>query len=386
MPPASSLLDEATVRQILTELGFAARAYRFEVAPNPCVGAAVLAAGAVIARGYHRIWGREHAELDALAAAERSGVPRSEWDTLLVTLEPCSSAGKTPPCTEAIQQSGIKRVVVGALDPDPRHRGRGLEFLRAAGIEVEFLEGASPLSEIAPHFLDWLAPERVSRPRPWIIAKWAQTRSGQLSPPSDHASGRWISGQPARDEVQVLRGRVDAIVTGIGTVLADDPRFSVRPPGDPARPPLRVVLDSDLRTPPKSRLFEAPGPGEGVGEVHILCRAGASAVRHRALEEVGAHVSGLHATDLEYLKLFDVAEWLWQREVRRVLIEAGPQLLEHCFVAGGVDQVRVITGNVKGGRGESMASRMSRLRFSQRMDRECGEDSVLEAMVTRASS
>ncbi len=384
MTPASSLLGEAALRQILAELASAARAFRFDVAPNPCVGAAVVAGGAVIARGYHRVYGRAHAEIDALTLARASGVSSSEWDTLLVTLEPCSTTGKTPPCSEAILASGIKRVVVGALDPDPRHRGRGLELLRAAGVEVEYLEAATPLAEVAPYFLEWLTPERLSRPRPWIIAKWAQTRSGQLSPPENFGGGRWISGQAARDEVQLLRGSVEAIVTGIGTVLADNPRLCVRPPGDPARAPLRVVLDSHLRTPADARLFEACAAGEGAGPVHILCSAGANAVRHRALEEAGAIIHGLHAFDLDHLRLFDVAQWLWDRGVRRALLESGPELLEHCFAAGGIDQVRVITGNVSGGRGESMANRMSRLRFSERLDRECGDDSVLEAMVSRA--
>jgi len=386
MARASSLLDEAALRQILADLGQAARAFRFEVAPNPCVGAAVVAGGVVIASGYHRQWGRAHAEVEALAAARASGVPASDWDTLVITLEPCSSSGKTPPCTSAILQSGIQRVVVGALDPDPRHRGRGLEELRQAGVEVELLEGASPLAEIAPYFLEWLEPERLSRPRPWIIAKWAQTRSGQLSPPAEFGGGRWISGAKAREEVQVLRSSVDAIVTGVGTVLADNPRLSVRPPGDIARAPMRVVLDSHLRTPPESRLFSPCEPAEGAGPVHILCSAGASAVRHRALEQAGAQIWGIHAVDMDHLRLFDVADWLWQRGVRRALVEAGPELLESCFAAGGVDQVRVITGNVNGGRGESMAQRMSRLRFSERLDRECGDDSVLEAMVARRRS
>ncbi|HUR28450.1 MAG TPA: bifunctional diaminohydroxyphosphoribosylaminopyrimidine deaminase/5-amino-6-(5-phosphoribosylamino)uracil reductase RibD [Planctomycetota bacterium] len=384
MSPAASLLDEAALRQILAELGSSARAFRFEVAPNPCVGAAVLGLGGVVARGYHRVYGGAHAEVEALEAAAKTDVPTSEWDTLVITLEPCSSTGKTPPCTDAILRSGIRRVVVGALDPDPRHRGRGLQLLRDAGLEVEHLEGATPLTEVAPYFLDWLAPERISRPRPWIIAKWAQTRSGQLSPPENHPGGRWISGQAARDEVQLLRSHVDAIVTGIGTVLADDPRLSVRAPGGTSRPPIRVVLDSDLRTPPDARLFQPAREGETAGDLHILCRAGASAVRHRALEEAGAQVWGLHATDMEHLRLFDVADWLCQRGVHRVLLECGPQLLEQCFEAGGVDQVRVITGSVNGGRGESMANRVSRLRFSERLDRECGEDSVLEAMVARA--
>lgn len=385
MNSASSLLSEPALRQILAELAGAARAFRFEVAPNPCVGAAVVSGGRVIARGFHQVYGREHAEIDALAQAGKSGVPRAEWDTLVVTLEPCSSSDKTPPCTDAILNSGIRRVVVGSLDPDPRHRGRGIELLRAAGLEVELLEGATPLTELAPYFLDWLAPERVSRPRPWIIAKWAQTRSGHLSPPENFGGGRWISGPEARDEVQVLRSRVDAIVTGIGTVLADNPRLTVRAPGDLSKRPMRVVLDSHLRTPPDARLFEVRGPEESAGDVHILCSAGASAVRHRALVEVGAQVHGVHAFDLDHLRLFDVANWLWGQGARRVLLESGPELLEHGFSAGGIDQVRVITGNVNGGRGESMANRMSRLRFSERLDRECGGDSVLEAMVSRGA-
>ena len=144
MASASSLLAEPALRQILAELAGAARAFRFEVAPNPCVGAAVVAGGAVISRGFHRVWGREHAEIDALRLAELTGVPKAEWDTLVVTLEPCSTTGKTPPCTDAILKSGIRRVVVGELDPDPRHRGRGLELLRSAGLEVEHLQGAAP--------------------------------------------------------------------------------------------------------------------------------------------------------------------------------------------------------------------------------------------------
>lgn len=386
MARATSLLDEAALRQLLAELGQEARAFRFEVAPNPCVGAAVVAGGTVIARGHHRQYGRAHAEIHALAAARASGVPAAEWDTLVITLEPCSTSGKTPPCTAAILESGIHRVVVGSLDPDPRHRGRGLEELRAAGLEVELLEGASPLAQTSPYFLDWLEPERLSRPRPWIIAKWAQTRTGQLTPPADYGDGRWISGPKAREEVWILRSSVDAIVTGVGTVLADNPRLSVRAPGDITRAPMRVVLDSHLRTPPESRLFSPCEAGEGAGAVHILCSAGASAVRHRALEATGVDIWGIHAVDMDHLRLFDVADWLWQRGVRRALIEAGPQLLESCFAAGGVDQVRVITGNVNGGRGESMARRMSKLRFSERLDRECGADSVLEAMVARRRS
>lgn len=374
-------LDETHLRELLTELGESARRCRFEVAPNPCVGAAVLAHGQVVARGYHEHWGGPHAETNAFAAAARTDVPASAWDTLVVTLEPCSSRGKTPPCVDAIVSSGIKRVVVGALDPDPRHRGAGLRLLQEAGVEVEFVANAAPLERVAPHFLRWVSFDRVRRPRPWTIAKWAQTRSGQLSPPPNVGEGRWISGPDALREVHVLRGRVDAIVTGVTTVLADDPRFSVRPPGDPSKPPLRVILDSYLRTPADGRLFAPTGPGEGAGPIHVLTQAGANAARHVALTEAGAEVTGLHASEEDHVALRDVQEWLWSRGVRRVLVEAGPQLLSRYLWAGFVDQLRVYTGDVLGGRGESMATWLATAKLEERLDREVGGDSVFEAFL-----
>jgi diaminohydroxyphosphoribosylaminopyrimidine deaminase/5-amino-6-(5-phosphoribosylamino)uracil reductase len=226
--------------------------------------------------------------------------------------------------------------------------------------------------------------DRLRRPRPWTIAKWAQTRSGQLRPPEDVGGGRWISGPDALREVHVLRGRVDAIVTGVTTVLNDDPRLSVRPPGDSSKPPLRVVLDSYLRTPPTSRLFAPPATGEGAGELHILCQAGADGGRFRALEAAGAHVTGLHSSEEDQVALRDVQEWLWQRGVRRVLLEAGPRLLSRYFAQGFVDQIRVYTGSVSGGRGDSMAAWLTQLRLEGRIDREIGPDSVLESFVAAA--
>jgi diaminohydroxyphosphoribosylaminopyrimidine deaminase/5-amino-6-(5-phosphoribosylamino)uracil reductase len=378
-------LDETFLRRLFIELGQGARVHRFEVAPNPCVGAAVLAGSRVVARGFHEVWGGPHAEVQALDAAERSGVPPQEWDTLVVTLEPCCSSGKTPPCTERIlrcaRSSGLRRLLVGAQDPDPRHRGAGIEALREAGLEVIALPQLARLETISPHFLRWTTAERLRRARPWTIAKWAQTRSGQLSPPLDVGEGRWISGPEALAEVQVLRGRVDAIVTGVSTVLADDPRLTVRPPGDVSRPPLRVVLDSYLRTPPEARLFADPGPGEGGGEVHVLCQAGANAMRHRALEAVGAHVTGLHPSEEDHVRLRDVQEWLWQHGATRIVVESGPELLSRYLQMGFVDQLRVYTGEVNGGRGESMARWFTDLRLDERLDREVGGDSVLEAFL-----
>jgi diaminohydroxyphosphoribosylaminopyrimidine deaminase/5-amino-6-(5-phosphoribosylamino)uracil reductase len=374
-------LDEARLRTLLAELARDAAAFRFEVAPNPAVGAAVIAGEAILGRGFHRVWGEAHAEVAAIDAAIQSGAPTSRFEALVVTLEPCSSHGKTPPCVERILQSGIRCVVVGALDPDPRHRGRGLELLRAAGVEVVLLEGESALHKVAPHFLSWTDNERVRRPRPWTIAKWAQTRSGQLTPPTGVGGGRWISGPEALQEVQILRGRVDAIVTGVGTVLADDPRFTVRPPGNLSKPPMRVVLDSNLRTPPNAAILRTPGANEAGGPVHILCVGGARSERHSALLDAGAHVHELHVATDDGVSLRDVQAWLWEQGVRRMLLECGPRLLSHYLTSGFVDQVRIYTGQVNGGRGASMAEWMTRLKFQERLDREHGGDAVLEGFL-----
>ena len=374
-------LDRAETLALLHDLGQRAREFRFEVAPNPCVGAAVLSGRNVVARGYHEVFGQEHAEVRAFEAASRSDVARAEWDTLVVTLEPCSSHGKTPPCIDAILASGIHRIVVGALDPDTRHQGRGLEALEAAGLEVLLVEGASPLNEVSPYFQHWTSYERLRRQRPWTIAKWAQTRTGQLTPPADVGEGRWISSAESLAEVQVMRGRVDAIVTGVGTVIEDNPRFTVRPPGDVSRPPSRVVLDSYLKTNPRAKLFDETPDGHGGGQVHLLCLPGLEANRSEGLLQAGAEWHDLSSNGSKQIALREVQEWLWNQGVRRVLLEAGPTLLTRYFELGFIDQLRIYSGVVNGGRGPSLGGVMASSRLYDRCDRECGDDSVLEAFL-----
>ncbi len=380
--PALSGLSEreaGILRALLGDLGRAASAFRFDVAPNPCVGAAVFSDGVEIGRGFHRVWGGAHAEIQALEAASASGVPRERWDTLVVTLEPCSSQGKTPPCTQALRKERLRRVVVGALDPDPRHGGRGLDELRAEGFEVFLLRGAAPLEKVAPHFLEWTRPDRLRRAWPWTIAKWAQTRTGQLSPPE----GRWVTGSEARTEVHRLRSSVDAVATGVGTVLADDPSLTVRLSEGPARAPWRVVLDSDLRTPPDASLFRPAGPGETAGPVHIFARAGFDPLRYRALAAAGATIHALHPGDDGRASLRECLGLLWASGIRRLLLEAGPTLLEAAFRAEIVDQVRVYTGAVNGGRGESLGSWLNPERLLEVARGEIGGDSRLDAFVRR---
>lgn len=378
--------------ELLMRLGQKAREFRFEVAPNPCVGAAVLSRGRVIACGFTAPWGGPHAEVEALAAAAKSGVPKDRWDTLVVTLEPCSSTGKTPPCTRAILNSGIRRVVVGALDPDPRHVGQGLTLLRDAGLDVEFIparpgmQGSWALEDIARHFIDWNSVERLRRPRPWLIAKWAQTLTGQLSPPENVGEGRWISGPASLDEVHRLRGQVDAILSGVGTVRADDPRLSVRLPGDTTRAPLRVIFDSYLTTSPDARLFQDPEPAydtaenrlENQGPVYLLCKSGPDAGRYRALAAVGARIITMPGSDDGRISLRAATDWLWSQGVRRALLEGGPILTRAFHDAELLDQVRVYSGNVVGGRGQTLAPLIHELidrdrLIRSRLDRESGD-------------
>jgi diaminohydroxyphosphoribosylaminopyrimidine deaminase/5-amino-6-(5-phosphoribosylamino)uracil reductase len=381
MTVLSMPLESTELRSLLHELGTEAARFRFEVAPNPCVGAAILSKGKVIARGYHERWGADHAEVETLEVAARSGVPRAEWDTLVVTLEPCSTRGKTGPCTQAIMEAGIQSVVIGAVDPDPRHQGLGIRFLEDAGLEATLITGASPLEDVAPHFLGWTRQERLRRPRPWILAKWAQTSTGQLSPPKGHGDGRMISSPESLEQVQHLRATVDAILTGVGTVVADDPRLTVRAPARTLQAPARIILDSGLRTSPDARLFDPPEAGESAGPIRILCTTGPDRGREKALIEAGAGVHGLRGDDRRFLNLRAVMTWMWDQGYRRVLLESGPTLLEACFEVGFVDQVRVVTGSVRGGRGESLGARLQPAKLGARRDGECGPDSVLDAFI-----
>ena len=376
----TNALEPNVIAPLLEELRRECLERRFSVAPNPCVGAAIISGDRVVAKGFHERWGGAHAEVNAMAAAREAGFDSSEWDAIIVTLEPCSSEGKTPACLEAILEAGIPRVGIGAVDPDPRHAGAAIRLMEEAGLEVRLLEERGAFEEENAAFCAWVEPERARATRPWVLAKWAQTRTGQLSPPSDVGDGRWISCSESLSEVQSLRSEVDAILTGVGTVRADDPRLTVRVPSERSAP-LRVVLDSYLRTPVTAKLFDAPGEGESAGEVVILTLAGADGARWRALEERGARVVGLRADEQDSVSLVEAHRWLWEQGLRRVLLEAGPRLLQAHFELELVDQIRVYTGDVFGGEGVSLGQTLAGLSLQGRMDRECGQDAVLEGFL-----
>ena len=294
---------------------------RHTAAPNPLVGCVLVRRGAVVGEGYHHRAGEGHAEVNALLEAG----PRAGGATAYVTLEPCAHHGRTPPCAEALIGAGVGRVVAAMQDPNPQVAGRGLARLREAGIDVECGLLADEAAALNPGFI-----KRMTTGRPYVRVKMAQSLDGR-SALADGAS-RWITGPAARADVQQWRARSQAIVTGIGTVLADDPQLTVRL-AQVDRQPLRVVLDSGLTLPPTARLLGEPG------STLVATRSG-DAQRAAALAAAGAQLvtlpAGAGGVDLGAL-----LDELGRRQCNEVLVEAGPRLAGAFLAAGLADELIV---------------------------------------------
>jgi diaminohydroxyphosphoribosylaminopyrimidine deaminase / 5-amino-6-(5-phosphoribosylamino)uracil reductase len=278
--------------------------------PNPAVGAVVVSDGCVTGRGYHTYAGVRHAEVVALEEADQ----RARGATLYVTLEPCSHQGRTGPCVEAIIQSGIRRVVATMEDPNPLVSGTGFRRLRQAGIAVEltpdYKQEAEQLNEAYVHF--------TRRGLPLVILKAAVTLDGKISAPEDNQG--WITSEVARAHVQQLRHNTDAILTGIGTVLADDCRLTDRTGLERSRPLLRIVLDSQLRIPPASVMVTG-----AESDLLVVTTSAASSERRRTLEGRGVKVITLDGpggrTDIR-----GVVEYLARDKYLSLVIEAGSKV------------------------------------------------------------
>ncbi len=215
--------------------------------PNPAVGAVIVRGGRVIAKGWHRCAGGPHAEIEALRALKKPGLARGA--TLYVTLEPCCTHGRTPPCTDAIAEAGIARVVVGATDPNPKHAGRGFAILKKAGIAVAAGILAEKCAGLNAGFNKWIATGM-----PLVIAKAGLSLDGRLTRPP--GEGQWLTNEKSRADATRLRAQVDAILVGAGTVRADNPRLTLRGlRGAGARQPWRVVLTRGGRLPADAHLF-----------------------------------------------------------------------------------------------------------------------------------
>lgn len=300
--------------------------------PNPRVGCVLVRDGCVVGEGWHRKAGEPHAERNALAAAGDA----ARGATAYVTLEPCSHHGRTPPCAQGLIEAGVARVVAAMSDPNPLVAGRGLSMLRAAGIETRTGLLEADAEALNPGFL-----MRMRHARPYVRCKLAMSLDGRTAMASGES--QWITSEAARHDVQYLRARSSAIVTGIGSVLADDPSMNVRlsidglhgvERPDDLRQPLRVVLDTRLRTPPRARMLELPG------ETLVVCGKGAPAETEAELREYGADVLRLPQLGGR-IDLCALLKALADRGVNEILIEAGATLAGSALQAGLVDELIV---------------------------------------------
>ncbi len=285
--------------------------------PNPAVGCVITRNGRVVATGYHGRAGLPHAEIVAL---RRAG-SRVRGSTIYVTLEPCCHHGRTPPCTEALIAARPKRVVIGCRDPNPRVSGRSIRALRAAGIRVETRVLESDCRDVVRGFAEW-----IRHGRPWVHLKLAATLDGRIA--ARTGASKWISSTASRQLVQAMRARADAVLVGVETVLADDPRLTCRLKD--ARQPLKIVLDRSLRTPLSARVLKGRLP------TLIVCAPAASRERKRRLTSAGAVVLEVPGSATEMWRR--LLPELGRRDVLEVMVEGGAR------VASSALQARVVNG------------------------------------------
>ncbi len=296
--------------------------------PNPRVGCVIARGERIVGEGWHERAGEAHAEVAALRAAGN----HATGATVYVTLEPCSHQGRTAPCAMALTAARVARVVYAIEDPNPQVSGRGAAALREAGITVETGLLEAEARELNAGFM-----KRMQRGRPFVRVKLAMSLDGRTA--LANGQSKWITGDAARQDVHGWRARSSAIMTGVGTVLADDPRLDVRLPVETSavqrRQPLRVVLDSRLRTPPAARMF-----GAGAEVLILTGLAGLDETRAAALSARGARVESLPTVDAR-VELTAVLDRLGELEVNELLVEAGATLAGALLRQGLTDELVV---------------------------------------------
>lgn len=343
--------------------------------PNPMVGAVLVKDGKIIGRGYHARAGAPHAEIMAI----RDAGDKAEGATLYVTLEPCCHFGRTGPCTEAIIEAGIKRVVVAVTDPNPLVAGKGIKRLREAGLEV-----VTGVMEEDSRKLNEVFNKYITTKLPFVVAKVAMSLDGKIA--TRTGKSQWITGPAARELTHRLRNRYDAILVGIGTVLADNPSLTVRLPGEKGCDPARIVLDSYARTPPKCKMLTQNSPAP----TYIIVSEAASPGRIRELEEAGANVVRLESSR-QGINLHSLLRWLGKNEITSLLVEGGAGIHGSFFSEGLVDKVvwfiapKIIGGGEApgpvGGRG--IENLQDALQLRDMEVSRCGEDILIEGYVMK---
>ena len=309
-------LDESYMHEALRIAEYA----RGHTSPNPLVGAVIVRDGTIVASGWHRAAGEPHAEIHALRMAGEL----ARGATLYVTLEPCAHHGRTGPCAEAVIAAGLARVVIALSDPNPLVAGRGIHLLTAAGIEVTTgicEDEARRQNEI---FLKW-----VTTKRPFVTLKTAMTLDGKIA--SHTGASQWITGAAARARVHAYRNEYDAILVGIGTVLADDPSLTTRLEHGTGKNPLRIVLDSEARTPLDAKLV-----ADGAAPTIIVVSERADHRRVNLLRACGTEVVTLGAQRVDIAALLD---YLGARDITSLFVEGGAAVNWSLLAGGSVDKV-----------------------------------------------
>ena len=310
--------------------------------PNPCIGAAIVAANGRIATGVTQAVGGAHAEVMALRKAAELGL-NTIGATLYVTLEPCSHHGRTGPCCDAVISAGITRVLASMADPNPLVSGQGFAKLVAAGIGVEVGEGAEEAFELNVGFFS-----RIQRGRPWVRLKVASSLDGITA--LANGSSQWITGEAARLDGHVWRARACAMLTGIGTVLADDPQLTVR--HVPClRQPIRVIVDSALQTPATATMLQ-----DKLSPVWIYTSPHANAQQRALLEEAGAVVRDVGVNTSGKIDLHALVRDLGTREINEVHVEAGFKLNGSLLDADLVDELLLYQAPILLGKGAGVGN------------------------------
>lgn len=310
--------------------------------PNPRVGCVLVRDGEIVGRGWHRRAGEPHAEPLALTEAGE----RARGATVFVTLEPCSHYGRTPPCADALVAAGVAEVVVATADPHPRVAGSGLQRLRSAGIRVRSGLLAEPARELNIGFFC-----RHERGRPWVRVKLACSLDGRTTGPDGRS--QWITSEAARLDGQRWRARASAVMSGIGSVLADDPSLNVRLPGI-ERQPLRVILDSQARLPRTSRLLGLDG------EIKV------ASLRPAPWCAAGLEWRRLPAGDDDRVDLGALLGWLAELEINELHVEAGPTLAGSLMQGGWVDELLLYQAPLLLGAGAPLMDLPGMEKFEQR--------------------
>lgn len=350
------------------------------VNPNPLVGAVIVRDGEIIGEGYHECYGQLHAERNAIANAKKRG-NSLEGSTIYVTLEPCCHYGKTPPCTEAIIEEKIARVVVGSDDPNPLVSGKGFQMLHEKGIEVipHFLkEECDAMNHVFFHY--------IRTGTPYVAMKYAMTMDGKIA--CYTGDSKWVTGEESRAHVQTLRNHYKGIMAGIGTVLADDPMLNCRIEG--GRDPIRIIADSHLRIPIDSQLVRTAGQQPLI----VACLPDADEEKAAQLQEKGVEVlriPGVTTADIteeqkEVISLPVLMKELGARKIDGILLEGGGQLNESALQAGIVDRIYCyIAPKIFGGaqaktpvEGQGLTRAADAWQFNRIGMQEFGQDILLE--------